>query len=63
MTLYVVSLYRGGFRDNSSFPLGVFSTREKAERAGRRECTGRGYKYGYEISELKLDHYEEDAES
>lgn len=50
-------------RSAESFPLGVFSTPEAAHSSGRRECYGRGYKYGYEVSEFLLDHYDEDEDS
>ena len=62
MKIYVVTLYRTCLRDAESYPLGVFSTKENAESAGRKECYARGYKYGYEISEFELDHYDPDED-
>jgi len=61
MTLFVLSLPRGPAR-RFVIPAPCVSTRELPEYAGRRECTGRGYKYGDKIAELKLDHYDEDED-
>ena len=58
LKLFVLTLYRNCDRDADSYPLGVFSSKELAERAGRRECYDRGYKYGYEIACFELDHYD-----
>lgn len=62
MKIFVATLYRNGFRNAESFPLGAFRTKEKAESAAKRECFGRGYKYGFEISEFELDHYDDDED-
>ena len=58
MQLYVTSIYRSGERKNTSFPIGVFSTKEKAEEAGREKCYYSGYKHGYEVDEFELDYHD-----
>ena len=50
-------------RDGESYSLGAFTTRELAENVGRRECFGRGHKYGYEVSKFTVDHYDPDDDS
>ena len=58
MKTYITTIYRNGERENSSYPIGVFSSRESAEEAGRKECLDSGYKYGYEVEEFILDHHD-----
>ena len=58
MTLFVTCIYRNGERDNTSYPIGVFSNKKNAEEAGRDACYDSGYKYGYEVDEFRLDHHD-----
>jgi hypothetical protein len=54
-TLYVVEALRWGDRENHSYVIGVFTTREQAELAGEVEVSWRANKYEYHISEYMLD--------
>jgi len=56
MTVFVVTMYRWGDRENHSYVLGVFTTKENAEKAGEAERQYRGgSKYFYECLEVALD--------
>jgi hypothetical protein len=54
-TLYVVTMYRRGDRNNHSYLLGVYSTKTKAEKNGERELAMRGGKYYPECIEITPD--------
>ena len=54
-SLFVVEALRGGDRENHSYVIGVFNTREQAELAGEVEVSWRANKYEYHISEFMLD--------
>lgn len=54
--LFVVEMLRWGDRENHSYVIGVFSTREKAEQAGEAEKTWRAGKYEYTIGVFELDY-------
>jgi len=54
--VYVVTMYRWRDRENHSYVLGVYTTREKAVKAGEREREYRGgNKYYPECLEVFLD--------
>lgn len=53
--VYVVTMYRFGDREKHSYVLGVYSTEEKANKAGMEEELHRGGKYKQECLGLKID--------
>jgi hypothetical protein len=54
-SFFVVEALRWGDRENHSYVIGVFTTREQAELAGEVEVSWRANKYEYHISEFMLD--------
>jgi len=44
-TVYVVTMYRWGDQDAHSYPLGVYSQKTAAQKAGAKEQEYRGGKY------------------
>lgn len=57
MTVYVVTAYRFGDRENHSYVVGVFSTHALAMEASEIEQTWRGgNKYFCEVDEITIDH-------
>ena len=63
MEVFVVTLYRTCQRAGTSFPIAVVSSRKSADEIGRSECCDRGFKYGYEVSQFRVDQYDPDADS
>jgi hypothetical protein len=59
-SVFVVEMLRWGDRENHSYVIGVFTTREQAELAGDAEVSWRGNKYEYCISEYKLNFIPQD---
>lgn len=60
MTVYVVTMYRYGNRENHSYVLGVWSSQEAAYKAGQVEMAWRGEKYSPKISVWGIDKNEYD---
>jgi hypothetical protein len=58
MKVYTVDAFRWGDRENHSYLVGVYSTKEKAEKAARQEEVYRGGKYECEILEWDIDNKE-----
>ena len=54
--LFVVEMLRYGDREAHSYVIGVYSTREMAETAGKAEVIWRGHKYEYVVSVFQLDY-------
>ena len=46
---FMVIMYRWGSTEDHSYPIGVFTTKKKAEAAGKAENEYRGGKYEYAI--------------
>jgi len=55
ITMYVVTMYRGGDHEKHSYPVGVYTTYEAAKIAGRQEESWRGGKYKADIVPFLLD--------
>jgi len=60
MKVFVVKMNRYGDREKHSYVLGVWSTREEAEKAGNVEKYYRAGKYEPEIFEFTIDANEYD---
>jgi endonuclease V-like protein UPF0215 family len=58
MKVYTVDAFRYGDRENHSYLVGVYSTKEKAEKTAKQEEIHRGGKYECEILEWDLDRKE-----
>ena len=58
--MFVVEMLRWGDRESHSYVIGIFSTKELAESAGKAEQIWRDNKYEYAISEFNVDFYPED---
>lgn len=63
MDIFVVTMYRMGQFDADSYNIGVYSSEEKAVKVGEEETYGRGWKYGYTVEKLVLDHYDPNEDS
>lgn len=62
--LFVATAYRWGERENHSYVVGVFSTKERAEYAADVEYTWRGCgKYECKIDEVSLDEINAEADA
>ena len=61
MKVYVVIVYRYGFRKGHHFPLGVYSDLEKAKAAAEAHWLERGGKYESVVTKFTLDEFEEEA--
>lgn len=54
--IYIVTMYRFGYKENHSYVLGVYSSKKKAIRAGKREKDYRGgNKYYPECLLMEID--------
>lgn len=49
MTIYIVTAYRWGQRDNHSYVVGAWDSLRRAKAAARAEFHDRGGKYGVEV--------------
>jgi hypothetical protein len=58
--MFVVEMLRWGDRECHSYVIGIFSTKDLAEDAGKAEQTWRDSKYEYAISEFNVDLYPKD---
>lgn len=58
--MFVVEMLRWGDRESHSYVIGIFSTKELAESAGKAEQIWRDNKYEYAISEFNVDLYPKD---
>ena len=56
-TVYVVTAYRWGDRENHSYNVGVFSTLDSAKLAADKHAMYRGGKYACVVEECPLDKY------
>ena len=55
MTVFSVTMYRWGNREQHSYILGVYSSFIMARKEAIVELDNRGGKYGYEIMSHKID--------
>lgn len=53
-------MLRYGDRESHSYIIGIYSTKELAENAGKAERIWRGFKYEYAITEFEVDFYPTD---
>lgn len=60
MNIYIVTAYRWGHRDNHSYVVGAFSTKEQADQAADTHVGWRGGKYGCEVVECDVGNTSED---
>jgi len=58
-SLFIVLAFRYGGRSNT-FPIGVFRSRETAEKAASDHHSYRGGKYDHRIYEFPLDRWDDD---
>ena len=58
--MFVVEMLRWGDRECHSYVIGIFSTKDLAEDAGKAEQSWRDSKYEYTISEFDVDLYPKD---
>lgn len=58
--MFVVEMLRWGDRESHSYVIGIFSTKELAEDAGKAEQIWRADKYEYVVSEFNVDFYPTD---
>lgn len=54
-SIYTVNAYRWGKKDGDWYPVGVFSTFERALAAAEKEKEERGGKYECEVLQWELD--------
>lgn len=62
LTVFVVTAYKFGDRENHSYTLGVFRKKNEAIKAADRETIERGGKYGCEVDEMIIDHHYDDIQ-
>jgi hypothetical protein len=62
MKVFVVTAYRWGSNENHSYVVGVYSTMERAKKAGDLEESYRGGKYSCHILDVELDYMSADED-